>query len=197
MKGVRRSKRRDAVLFAHLRRGLTLGESIEAAGYSISGVWQWRQADPEYNDAVEAAINEGGGRKYGRKPLYETPEQLEAAIDTWWRTCVETGKQPTWTGLALALGFTSRLALDNQEVREGFSEIVSRARLVVENAYEERLAGPAAAGAIFALKNIGWSDKQEHEHLGPGGGPVETIVRRIIQAEAVETPDEEDELDDE
>ena len=38
------------------------------------------------------------------------------------------------------------------------------AKLKVENSYEKELRGKFFAGAIFALKNFGWSDKMETEH---------------------------------
>lgn len=68
--------------------------------------------------------------------------------------------------MALALGFTSRGALDEYAHYDGFSHSVKRAKTYVELAYEKRLAGNAPTGAIFALKNMGWSDKQEIEHSG-------------------------------
>lgn len=38
---------------------------------------------------------------------------------------------------------------------------------------------PDSTAAIFWLKNrkpAEWRDKQEHEHSGPGGGPLQTVV---------------------
>ena len=44
-----------------------------------------------------------------------------------------------------------------------FSGTVKRAKLLVEHAYELDLRTQKPVGAIFALKNMGWSDKQEVE----------------------------------
>jgi hypothetical protein len=44
-----------------------------------------------------------------------------------------------------------------------------------ENYLERRMISGipgVAAGCIFALKNMGWRDKQELEHTGPGGTPL-------------------------
>ena len=43
----------------------------------------------------------------------------------------------------------------------------------MEREYEKRLHGTAPTGAIFALKNFGWRDRQDVELTGKEGGPVE------------------------
>jgi hypothetical protein len=49
--------------------------------------------------------------------------------------------------------------------RDDYKDIFNRARLMVENSYELSLRKNGRAGDIFALKNFGWSDKQEVENL--------------------------------
>lgn len=49
--------------------------------------------------------------------------------------------------------------------REDYRDVFNRARLMVENAYELSLRKNGRAGDIFALKNFGWTDKQEVENL--------------------------------
>ena len=78
------------------------------------------------------------------------------------------------------IGFASRQSLYDYGKREGVSYPVKRARLLVEAEYERRLSGNNVAGAIFALKNHGWSDKHELRHSGDEGGPVEMVVTRRI-----------------
>jgi len=57
--------------------------------------------------------------------------------------------------------------------------------MLVEAEYERRLHGNNVAGAIFALKNHGWSDKHELRHSGDEGGPLERVgARRIGDAGA-------------
>ena len=100
----------------------------------------------------------------GGRPLkFETPEELAAAIDMY----LEDTPKEEWTvtGLCLAIG-TSRTVLDDYLSRDGYKGIVSRAKLMVENAYELSLRKNGRAGDIFALKNFGWKDKQEVEHGG-------------------------------
>lgn len=67
----------------------------------------------------------------------------------------------TWSGLALYLGFSSRDALTKFGRKKEYKELVEKAKLVVERAYEERLHSSNPTGAIFALKNFGWTDATE------------------------------------
>jgi hypothetical protein len=70
------------------------------------------------------------------------------------------------TGLALALGFCSRQSLYDYEGKDAFSYTIKVARLRIENSYEEHLFTKSCTGAIFGLKNLGWSDKYEQEISG-------------------------------
>ena len=65
----------------------------------------------------------------------------------------------TWSGLALYLGFSSRDALTKFGRKKEYKELVEKAN-VVERA-EEKLHSSNPTGAIFALKNFGWTDATE------------------------------------
>ena len=93
--------------------------------------------------------------------VVKTPEEFEEVSWDYFDTCKADGVKITVTGLALALGFCSRQSIYDYSKKEGFSEAVSRALLMVENGYELRLDGASVTGPIFALKNMGWSDKTE------------------------------------
>ena len=77
------------------------------------------------------------------------------------------GKKPlTITGLALALGFTSRQALLNYQEKPEFVDAITRAKARVEQYAEERLFDKDGAnGAKFSLANNfkGWAEKQQIE----------------------------------
>ena len=73
---------------------------------------------------------------------------------------------PTITGLVLYCGFDSRQSFYDYEKKSGFLHIIKRARTLMECTYEEMLAVGNYAGAIFALKNFGWTEKQEIEVKG-------------------------------
>ncbi len=111
--------------------------------------------------------------KRGAPAKYATPEAMQTAIDRYFS---DPNCDHTITGLALALGFESRQSLYDYRERGDFSCVVKTAMLRVENKYEQRLLD-GGAGPIFALKNMGWSDK--FEHSGSGGGPMEVIVNVI------------------
>lgn len=126
------------------------------------------------------------GNNGGCPPHYETPEQLGAAVDAYFEWIKGEGhevvealpgkdddgepfevkrwvwdrhpEEATIAGLALYLGFRSRQTLYNYNVKPGFAEILERGRLRVEHSYELALRNPSATGAIFALKQMGWTE---------------------------------------
>lgn len=108
-------------------------------------------------------------RQPGRPRLYASPEDFDAMVMAYQAHCKATEEPVTWTGLALFLGFSSRTAIDEYLKYDGFSNSVKKAKAFVEYEYEKRLAGHSPTGAIFALKNYGWSDKQELAHSSPDG----------------------------
>lgn len=117
--------------------------------------------------------------------MFSNPDELQEAIDNYFDKGVSTRKVvvgkppntqvveievPTITGLCIFLGFESRQSFYAYEQKPEFSYTIKRARLFIENEYEEMLHAGNTTGAIFALKNFGWIDKQEidqkTEHSG-------------------------------
>lgn len=117
---------------------------------------------------TETGISKNKG---GRPAKYKTSEDIQIKIDEYF----DSTSHPTITGLALALGFTSRQALNNYEGRPEFVDSIKKAKLRVENSYEECLRGRNPAGAIFALKNFGWVDRQEVEVSGETATRIEYV----------------------
>lgn len=99
----------------------------------------------------------------GRPRKFSTPEEFDALVDLYILSCQdpEKPKAITLTGMVLALGFSSKDTLYEYQKIPEFTDSVKRARLLVEQEYENRLilAGNPSAH-IFALKNFGWTDKQ-------------------------------------
>lgn len=131
----------------------------------------------------------------GRSLKYETAEEIQLVIDRYFDKCqgdllkdeegepiydkhgqpVIIGKPPTVTGLALALGFTSRQALLNYQDRIEFFDTISIAKARIEEYTEARLFDrDGVNGAKFSLTNNfkGWKDTQTIENTGPNGGPL-------------------------
>lgn len=122
--------------------------------------------------------------KRGQKPKYESPEEMQAVIDEYFKSCegrvltnaegtpmlnkygmpIIYGEKPlTMSGLALALGFTSRQTLIDYKAKPEFADTVTRAKQRVEEYVEGRLFDKdGSAGAKFSLENnFGWASKQE------------------------------------
>lgn len=99
-------------------------------------------------------------RKVGRPLKIETPEQMEKILNEYFETTEEN--KITITGICLALDL-DKSNFYAYEKREGYENIVKRARMIVENSYEISLRENGRTGDIFALKNFGWVDKQEQE----------------------------------
>jgi len=143
------------------------------------------------------------GNTGGRPPKYETEEELIAAVDAYFEYVEgekheeeievknpKTGKKEkvkvelwdrepeptTVTGLALFLGFCSRQSLADYEKVEKFSYIIKKAKMRVEFGYEKALQTQSPAGPIFALKNMGWKDKQEFEQTHNIGEETKAIM---------------------
>jgi len=104
--------------------------------------------------------------KVGRPRMYETPEEMQIEIDAYFNQ-IDESNPPTLTGLALFLGYMDRHSLYEGEKRPEFSNTIKRARARL-NAFAEQqlMARDKPTGAIFWLKNSGWSDKREVEHSG-------------------------------
>lgn len=136
----------------------------------------------------------------GRPPHYETPADLQLAVEDYFKNGMKSktiivGKGaaqtavkievPTITGLCYWLGFDSRQSFYDYEKRDGFSYTIKTARLRIEQHYEELIQTmPAAAGPIFALKNLGWKDKQDIEHSGEIAGTVPPIIIKSKNAKS-------------
>ena len=145
-----------------------------------------------------------GGENVGMTPMYTSVEEIESKIEQYFEDCKgypltdEKGKQvfnkfgspifidvhpPTITGLALALGFTSRQALLNYQAKPKFVDTITRAKARVEQYAEERLFDrDGSNGAQFSLRNNfkGWDVDKKNDDFGDG---KITIVNNIPRPE--------------
>ena len=64
------------------------------------------------------------------------------------------------------LGFASKQSLYDYEKDERFSYPIKRALTMIECELEKRLENQSVSGIIFALKNMGWTDKTQTELSG-------------------------------
>lgn len=104
--------------------------------------------------------------KVGRPRVFDNEEDLIRNIDDYFQ---EYAPKTTITGLCLFLGFESRQSFYDYEKNGKFSYIIKRARLMIENGYESQaMDSKTPTFQIFALKNMGWSDKTELDHTTKG-----------------------------
>ena len=123
----------------------------------------------------------------GRPPTYKCKEEIEGKIEAYFKECEGeilrnandepvlnkfgepvyiNQKPPTVTGLALALGFSTRMALLSYQGKEEFANTISRAKARVEEYAERRLYDrDGSNGAQFSLRNnfSGWNDRQKNK----------------------------------
>ena len=119
----------------------------------------------------------------GRPPKYKSKEEIEEKIEAYFKECegeilkddngepvlnkwgkpvVINCRPPTVTGLALALGFTTRTSLLNYQGKREFMDTITRAKTRIEAYAEERLFDrDGTNGAQFSLRNnfVGWNEE--------------------------------------
>jgi len=106
--------------------------------------------------------------KMGRPRVFEEVEDFCTAVQAYFDECVENDSPLYLTEMILHIGLSSRESLDEYGRRPEFSDSVKRAKLYIALSYERCLRGTTPAGAIFALKNFGWTDGKtvkKDEHL--------------------------------
>jgi hypothetical protein len=111
------------------------------------------------------------GHHYGRPKQYPTALELHNECAAYFDWCVEAKEVITITGLCIYLEIsrTTLMRWKNGDIdneTDIFSNVITRAIAIVENAYEKKLDTFTFGGAIFALKNINkeyWKDKIEAE----------------------------------
>jgi hypothetical protein len=99
-----------------------------------------------------------------------TPEQMQEKLDEYFK--ITPVEDITITGVCLHLGIVKD-TFYNYAKRKEYKEMVNLARMKVENAYEISLRRHGRAGDIFALKNFGWTDKQEINYTKK---PTPTVI---------------------
>lgn len=123
-----------------------------------------------------------GSTVAGKNRKYQTPQELADKIEEYFVSLEPTwdeenekwippSKNPTLNGLATYLEFYDKSALDTYGNDPAFSPLLKRAKMLIEDGYEQRLFGNSPTGAIFALKNFGWIDKTQHEEVGNTNKP--------------------------
>jgi len=104
----------------------------------------------------------------GRHAKWKNPQEILDLAEIYFKN-TELKKQSI-TGLALAL-HTNRETLNEYGKKpDGFGDAVKEIKARIEFAYEQRGLERGNAFDIFALKNLGWTDRQEI--TGENGGAL-------------------------
>ena len=115
--------------------------------------------------------------------MYDDPESFASRAEDYFRLSEARGKMPTLAGISLHLGFDDKESFSHYATYgDEFSRTVKRAKMIIEDDRNQRLANPGCTGVIFDLKNNhGWKDKTETELTGADGGPVQVQkIERVI-----------------
>jgi len=115
-----------------------------------------------------------------RPRIIESPEEMLNRGYAYFEKCKLEETPILITGLALALGLSGRESLSEYGRREEFSATVKELKSVCEQYAENRLFSNNPTGAIFALKNYGWTDK-----LALGGADDLPPIQAAITVEFV------------
>lgn len=123
--------------------------------------------------------------------MFESAEEVEALVQEYFEKGVKMKTVvlgppnarysievpvPTITGLCLYLGFESRQSFYEYEQKPEFTYTIKKARLLIETEYEEMLQAGNTSGAIFALKNFGWTDRQEIDQKTEHSGEIKHTI---------------------
>lgn len=143
--------------------------------------------------------------KHGRKKKYLDPQDI-------WKRCCEyfewvddnpfleekgfayqgevtketfSKMRPMTIGGLLLFIDCARSTWDLYKADDDFSEIITRVETII---YQQKFAGAAAdlLNPNIIARDLGLKDKQEHEHSGKGGGPIDmrTITADMDAVEA-------------
>lgn len=111
--------------------------------------------------------------------IWKNAFELAQLVDDYFRST----DRPTLSGLAVYLEI-DRQTLYNYKERDEFFDIIKRATAKVEAIYEERaIYENNPTGVIFALKNMGWSDKIENKTDMKVSGikPIEWVTSKNVE----------------
>jgi len=111
-------------------------------------------------------------RRVSKRRTYKTAEELRQAVNLYFDECDDNQSPYTISGLCLHIGFT-RDAFFRHTYDTELGDVVNQARLLIEQQHELRLlTTKKPTGTIFALKNLGWSDRS-YQDGGIAGGTTD------------------------
>lgn len=143
--------------------------------YNLTAKWLAQRVD-DYFDHIK-----GDPKARDNATIAKKSASKKAKDDSIWEEITIGGRQPeppTITGLSLFIGFNSLNQFYEYKNKQRFAAVLERAHLKIEAAYEKKLHLTSAAGAVFALKNLGWNDEKQTT-AGPG---FKTLEIKLLES---------------
>lgn len=145
---------------------------------------------PKPSRTASARPDSGKPAGAGRPTSYR-PEFCERIVAYFERTQTDDGEPyfPQFVGFAHEIGVTRNTLLNWCDANPEFLGAYQRAKGLQEQALvAHTLAGRfnASFAGLTAKNLLGWRDRQDLEHSGPNGGPIEFtgITRTIVDPSA-------------
>lgn len=119
---------------------------------------------------------------------FKSPDELRNLIVTFAKNCYDDGQPITLSGMALHLGVDTSTLRHYANI-DNFRSVMELAKQICEAYAENKLfTSSSPSGAIFALKQYGWEDKQVHEHKMQDI-PESQLDQRIKELERMQEQD--------
>ena len=107
-------------------------------------------------------------KRVGLKQLYTSPYILAEVINAYFDECDAFEQPYTLSGLCLSVGCPREVLLTPWHKDKEIFAVLTQARLIIEQQLELRLLTEKSVnGVIFALKNLGWSDRAQLDINAP------------------------------
>lgn len=121
--------------------------------------------------------------RQGRPPKFNSPEQLQELMDSYFTMCEEKDIPPFWTDLAVYLD-TNRETLSDYAKKDEFSDTIKKAKAKCEAAVERGMMTNKmnATAAIFNLKNnYGWEDRQKIDNTHSVNEETKDLIQKALE----------------
>lgn len=112
----------------------------------------------------------------------ETPAKFDKAVEEYVAHEEKEGRgdKLTISGALLWMGIYDQGTLAAYAKRAGFAPSVKKLRAIIRACYEARMHSTQPTGAIFALKNMGWSDRISASLENPDGSPMKLTMEVVF-----------------
>ena len=145
---------------------------------------------PEELDARRETLKKiGACVRTGRPPIYETPEELQDAVDSYFAQCAEVGFLPTVAGLQYHIGMYSKDIWNEIERRgEEFSGVSKSTQLRMQDYKFQAAAAGAMDRSVYIFdavnhhNHVNTRTESKNDNRNSGRTEIEAISIRLVSA---------------